>query len=190
VWFVRRASALALLATVGLGACGVGAVSEIVPEDESRFDARLLGAWVTEDGRESATITGDSASGYEILYRDTDGKENPLEARLGTIGGFAVLDVRPAEVTLAQGDIYTSLLLRLHAPLVIDSVGRILRFRLLESDSLEQFLEREPGAVPHTLIEHEVVLTARTPELRRFLAAFLRRPGVLGEPATWMRPDP
>jgi len=178
---------LALFTMVSLSACGLGTISSIVPGDDSRFDARLVGTWGDSSGKESVTITGDSGSGYAIAYTDADGKQNPFEGQLGALGGFLVLDLRPVEPELGLGDMYSSLLFRAHAPVVIDDIGSVLRFRLLEPDSLKALLAREPGLVAHALIDDAVLLTAPTGELRRFLTTYLRRPGVLTEQSSWVQ---
>lgn len=179
-------------AVLGLGllcasGCGIGSVSPILLATDQQFDPRLVGSWSGGADHESALISGDASKGYTIVYTDADGKGGRFEGRLGRLGRYRVLDVRPAELQLDANDAYKSLLLPLHAAVFIDSLGSTVQFRLLDPDSLKQYLERAPDAVAHAIVDDAIVLTAPTAALRRFLVDYVRRKGVLGDSITWVR---
>lgn len=184
----RRLRLLPLLGAVAIGACGLGTLAEIVPSDAAEWEPLLVGRWTDSAGDESAVITGDSTAGYAIAYTDEDSLLGHFTARLGRLGDRRVLDLDPDDPELGASPVYTSLLLPLHYPIVIERVTATeLEFRGIEHDSLNAFLRRAPSATPHFYDGDELILTAPTPELRRFLAEFMRRPGVLTETATWRR---
>ena len=177
-----------LIGFLGLVGCEAGSIYPILPDGGAQFDGRLLGTWVTPDGDETALITGDSLKGYAIVYIDSDGDVGRFLARLGPLDNHRVLEIRPVELDVDAGYLYTSLFLPLHSFLVLDSVKQnTVQLRSVEVDSVEALLTREPGVIPHARYGDRVVLTAPAPELQRFLAGILRRPGVLGPPGTWRR---
>lgn len=168
-------------------ACGFGSLSPIVMDGDVVNDSRLEGTWIESKDRDSAVITAAGDRTYAIAYFENGGKKGSFEARLGTLGKFRVLDVQPVEPARDASDLYRGLLLRAHSLLVIDSLdAATLRFRMIESDSLRRFLERTPRAIAHR-IDDGVLLTAESPEVRRFLATFMSRPGALTEQSIWQR---
>jgi hypothetical protein len=180
-----------VVAAACVAACGFGTLDEIVPHEAQQFDPLLIGSWTDSTGAESATITGDSASGYFVVYRDEDGKLGEFHAELGPLGGRRVLDLEPVDPELDRSPMYKSLLFQLHYPMLIDRVTATdLWFSGIETDSLDAFLAREPNVTPHYLMGEYTLLTARGPELRRFLDSYLRRPGVATETAKWVRKNP
>jgi hypothetical protein len=172
-------------ALVSLSACGVASVAPIVTNADAYFDARLTGTWADSAGKESAHIEK-AGDGYVIEYRDDEGKTGRFGARLGRLGQLRVLDVQPDDPAPGASGLYKSLLVRAHGLVVVDSIGVALVFRIVDGDSLKAFLKREPRAVPHTT-DNGILLTGSSGEIRRFLASFVVRPGVLGEQQVWPR---
>jgi hypothetical protein len=185
---IRPAIGIAL-ATL-LSACGVASISPIVSERASMRDARLLGAWTDKKGEESAVIAHDSAGAYVITYKDDQGKVARFGARLGTIAGHRVLDVWPADVKTAVGEMYKDLVLPLHTALIVDSIGAIVRFSFVRQDSLEALVKRSPRSVAHLESDGRMLLTGETEDVTRFLASLLTRPGMLDDPNVWRRKAP
>lgn len=183
---LRRGAILSFGALVA--ACGVSTLDDIVPYEEERFDPLLRGTWGAPEGIEGAHISGSKEASYTIRYVDEDGKSGAFRARLGTIAGLQVLDVQPVELEMDHTPLYETLFLRAHSLIVVERVTATeLHFRAIEGDSLRSLLEREPAATPHWKDSETIVLTGGTAELQRFLAGFLRRPGVLGEVQAWRR---
>ncbi len=179
---------LLALAAASLMGCGVASVSPIVTDAGLSFDPRLLGTW--RDAKESAVITAAGAGSYDVLYTDGDGKTGRFRGRLGRLGSHRVLDLQPDDPMPTASDVYKSLLLRAHGMVILDSIGEVLQFRLVGSDSLKAYLKKRPHAVPHTIVANSVLLTGSSVSTRRFLAAFVRRPGVLSELNVFQRGEP
>lgn len=181
---------LAVLVAVGcLAGCGVASVSPFVTDADRVAEPRLIGSWQDSSGKESAVITVAPENDYLLTYTDGDGKTGQFRARLGRLGPYRVLDLEPVDPIPNASDVYKSLVLRAHGVVIIDSVGAVLQFRLVQPDSLREYLRRSPG-VAHTPIGHAVLLTAPSPELRQFVQEFLGRPGVLDAPEVWRRRRP
>lgn len=172
------------------GCTVLGSVAPIVNGASEIYDPRLIGTWIHSESAESAVITRDSALGYEIVYTDGKGKIGRLNGRLGQLGGRLVLDLVLAEMELDVADVYGALLLPLHTPIFIDSIGETLVWRGAESDSINALLTRSPKVVAHEMRDDHIVLTAPSPAVRRFVAGLARRPGFLAEAVSWTRRRP
>lgn len=185
-----RLSLLALCA-IPLAACGVASISPIVDWSDREFDPTLVGNWHNTTGTDVALITGDADSDYRITYIDEEGDTARFDARLGRLGVQRVLDIEPNAAAIGDHSAYfESLILRLHSFVLVDQVTATeLRFRTVNPDSLRELLGREPALVAHRSGQGEEgpVLTARTPEVRRFFAEFISRPGVLSDSTRFRR---
>ena len=106
---------------------------------------------------------------------------------LGRIQGRLLLDVQPTSEAVGA---YSDLVVRLHVPLILDSIGQRIQVAALEGDSLDQYLHTAPRAIAHVGTGDGVVLTADSPVLNRFFRKYLERPGVLSVPSTWVRRSP
>lgn len=188
----RYARSLLAACALSLTACGVASISPIVPPDDAEFDAALLGRWRGAESTEFAVISGDSADGYSITLVDEDGGTGRFKGRLGRLGGLRILDVWPTQLDLSRdGAIYESLVLRLHSFAVLDRVtAEELVYRMVEPDSLEALLEREPLAVAHALASEGdgPVITAPTVDARRFFERLIRQRGMMTDSTRWLRP--
>lgn len=157
-------------------------VLPIVGEDDAIRDDRLVGSWVAPDGERA--IVAASKDGYDVQYVEKD-KQGKFAGRIGRIGAHLVLDVSPVDPAPEANDLYRSMLIRTHGILILDSIGAILRTRMLRPDSLKAYLGRTPNAVQHAIVDDWLLLTASSADTRRFLADYLVRPGVLDEPTVW-----
>lgn len=181
----RCARLLALIA--GLAGCGVGSVSPIVRDADLVDDPRLVGTWQDDSLTATAVITAVSPGKFDVLYSEKDGAPGLFHGRLGRLGSYRILDLQPAEPTPVPNDVYRSLVLRAHGMIVLDSVGSVVRFRMLEPDSLKAFLRRRPNAAAHARIDDRILLTGSSNDVRRFLIAFAGRKGSLGETNVFQR---
>lgn len=179
------------LCSIPLAACGVASISPIVDWSDREFEPALVGSWQNTEGKDVALISGDADSDYRITYIDEDGDTARFDARLGWLGAHRVLDIEPSAAALGEHSAYfETLILRLHSFVVIDQVTATeLRFRTVNPDSLREMLDREPGVVAHRSGRGEEgpVLTARTPEVRRFFTDFISRPSVLSDTVRFRR---
>ena len=175
-----------------LSSCGFASVSPFVSGTDVAYDPKLVGTWVDEDGEESAVIVREG-NGYDIAYTEDPGKIGRFHGVLGRLGSRMVLDVVPKDLPVDKGGLYRDLLMPTHGIIVIDAIdNNSLTMRALDSEEIAKLLAARPSLVAHVLVgfgarEDGIVLTAPTPDVRKFLSEILDRPGVLGEPVSGRR---
>lgn len=171
------------LCSVGITGC-VSSVNPYIAEQSAQFEPALLGTWTDSAATERAVITQAGPQRYRVDYTDDNSKTTRFTGRLGRVGGVLLLDL---ESTAPKSPDDSS---GAHLAVVLSTIAPRLSFAVLDPDSLKAFLRAHPRAVAHRPTKDELVFTATTDELATFLATYLRRPGVLGEPAVWMRHAP
>jgi len=165
----------------------IGSVNPLIPDSAASFEPELLGTWNDSASRERAVITQTGPRSYGIQYTDDQGQTLSLVGILGRNGERFILDVQPTAEALGA---YKDLVVRLHIPVIINSIGPRIHVAILEPDSLDHYLRNHPRAIAHGRTRDGVVLTADSPELGQFLATYLQRPGALAAPSTWIRRSP
>jgi hypothetical protein len=171
-----RLSLVVLLAFVS--ACGVAYVSPMVTDEALINEPALAGTW--RGYGDQVVIASVGPGQFTLRHVEKDGRVGEYHARLGRLGPHRVLDLQPVDPIPAANDTYRSLLLRAHGLLFIGTVGDSLPIRMIAAESLAVHLKRHPRAVAHTMIGKTVLLTASSGDSRRFMTAFVQRPGVLG----------
>lgn len=185
---MTRRSCAFVFAAVSMLGCGVASVSPLVTNADLVNEPRLAGTW--RGPKESVVLTAIGPSTFDAVYTDEDGKIGHFEARFGRLGSYRVLDLQPNDPLPKASDAYKSLLVRAHGLIVVDSVGDVIRFRMIEGDSLKAYLKRRPQAVEHVINDDGVVLTASSTKARQFLLVFVQRAGVLTKAEEWRRVVP
>ena len=182
----------AAVMTCILSGCGFASVSPFVSGADVAYDAKLVGTWVDPDGKESAVIVREG-DGYDITYTEDSGKTGRFHGVLGRLGNRRVLDVVPKDLSEDKGALYRSLLVPTHGVIVIDFADNNLTMRVLKPEEIKKLLKARPSLIAHTLVkggveeEIGVLLTAPTPDVRKFLSDIIDRPGMLDDPDTWRR---
>ena len=187
-------AALALFVSVFAAGCmSSGSLHPLFTTEDREFDTGLLGVWRTDDSSSSVTLTRVTrANGveYHISLEDSEHKRSAYVGHLLRLDGRFVMDVAPDKDVLSDSldDTYKALLLPLHQFVFVEHTDSTVTTMLLEPDSLERYLSAHPRATSYALPDSDtVVLTAPTPELRSFIAAYARRRHVFGEPGVWRR---
>src|SRR5213593_2560873 len=124
----------------------VGSVNVVIPDRATRFESQLLGTWEDSASSEHAVVTQRGLRAYAIDYTDEQGKRLSLLGVLGASRGHLILDLQPAAPGLGA---YADLVVRLHIPLILDSIGNSIHVATLERDSLDEYLRRHPRAIAH-----------------------------------------
>ena len=183
---------LAAVAVCMLSGC-VSSLSPFVSGSDIAYDARLVGSWSDSDGKESAVIVRDG-NGYDISYTDSDGKVGRFHGVLGRLGTRQVLDVFPQDLPRERSETHLSLLVPTHGILVVELADRQLTIRALEVEAIKNLLKERPSLVGHVVVPNSfepkgenIVLTASTADVRKFLSEIMERPGVLGNSESWRR---
>lgn len=172
--------------TVATWGC-LGSVNPVVLESAASFEPQLLGTWSDSASRERAVVTQAGPRSYGIQYTDDQGQTVSLVGLLGRNRDRLILDVQPTAQALGP---YKDLVVRLHIPVILTWIGPRVHVAILEPDSLDQYLRTHPSAIAHGRTRDGLVLTADSPDLGQFFAAYLQRPGALSAPSTWIRRSP
>lgn len=162
----------------------VTSVQPYVADDSARFSPELIGRWVDAANGERAIVTQTGPRRYGIAYTDDRGETKWFIGRLGRLGSRDMLDLEAAETDSAEGSAGA------HLAIFLDTVGPRIQISVLETDTLAAYLHAHSSAIGHRRTKDGLVLTAGTADLVKFLAVYLRRQRVLGEPASWVRERP
>ena len=140
-------SAFLTLLFLCLGAGCVRSIQPILSDNQAITDDRLLGSWVSSDGKSFGEVTADGDhKGYKILFTDEDGKKAILLARLGNIGHLTIaqctVDAQPIH---DLGDAYSSHLLPLYSFAIVKQMAPQLVLSSMDSDWLKKYLQANPG---------------------------------------------
>lgn len=181
---MRRSGPL-LLSWLLASSC-VLSVDGYVPLDRALADSSLAGTWL-HGSRERVVMNWDGDAGYELAYLDPEGKAGRFQAVLGRVGGRLVLDVWPAAPKDETSDVYRGSFLPGHVLLAVDRLGDSVRVATLDLDTLRAALAAGSVRLPHLVREESVILTGTSTQQGQGLAAYLARPGALGETAVWHR---
>ena len=172
--------------TIATSGC-IGSVNSALPESAMRFDPQLLGTWSDSALRQRAVITQSGPRSYAVQYTDDENTTVSFVGQLGRIGDRFILDLQPTPTALGP---YKDLVVRLHIPVILNSMGPRIHVAILEPDSLDAFLRTHPDAIAHRRTRDGLALTADSPELQQFFATYIQRPGVLTAGDTWIRRSP
>lgn len=173
---MRRLFAV-LLVPLAAGAC-VQSLNPLFTDDTLVAEPALLGTWIGESG-DVLVVTAQDTLTYRMTSVDQDGEASVWIGQVTTLGGRRWLDVEPEPLPQLWNEEYRESFLPLHQFWVLQRVDSVLLVASLAYDSLKAVLDRDPAAVAHALVHGDVVLTAETPALRAFVAAFAGRPGHL-----------
>jgi hypothetical protein len=178
-----------------ISSCGFSSVSPFVSGSDVAYDPKLVGTFVDSEGKESVVIVRDG-EGYDITYDEGKGKTARFRGLLGRIGNRRVLDVIPKEPPPDEDDIYQGLVVSTHGLIIIDSLDSGLTYRIVDPEAIKRILNANPSLVAHIVDrgltvpqrrDMGVLLTAPTPDVRKFLSEIIDRPGMLSDAETWRR---
>ena len=160
----------------------VQSLNPLYTDDDLIFDEALLGVWTDAEATESWSFTHSSGKEYKLVYTDENGKKGEFKAHLLKIDGKTFLDLTPVKPALAQNDFYKANLLTTHTFVLVTQTAPNAQIAYLEPDWLKAFLDKNPAAVRHEKISGEILLTASTKELQKFLLTHLTTPGAFSKP--------
>ena len=183
--FSLLAPVLALLALC-LGGC-IPSMCPFYTEADLRTEEALAGRWrMTENnGWEDWVFTPGENKGYELAITTRDGKTGRFTARLFELQGERFFDLVAASVDFAptQYPLVGASLFPGHLLARVDWAGDHFRLALFDFDWLAKHLEANPDALAHhrEADRKELLLTADTPALQRFVLAHLGEDELFGK---------
>jgi hypothetical protein len=183
-----RLVAISFLVLTQLVTACVGSVQPVYTEADLVSDASLLGAWRDSGSTARASVTAAKSSAYVIALTDDNGKQGHFTAHLARVGEMTLLDVEPEALAETLSETYRDHFVPLHSFFFVKQGKDRVVLTMLELDELNDFLQAQPGAVPHFGHDHDVVFTGEPRVIQAFLASYWQRPGVLGDSLVWRRP--
>lgn len=172
----------------------VGCVSSVHPLYTSRdivFDEALVGVWSEADSKETWELRRDEGGAYRVLHTDERGMRGEFQGHLLVLEGQRFLDLYPAEAEIPQSDFYRDRLLPTHTFLALFPAGEgRMGVSYLDPDWLKKHLAAQPHALRHEIVGEEILMTAASGDLQRFLLAHLRTEGAFSEPGRLTRRQP
>jgi hypothetical protein len=161
------------------------------PKDVS-FDDALLGKWIPADATNASTAdefwTFEKLNDHAYKLTTVEGRTNQYDAVRFKLGGATFLDCLPRE----RSEIQTPG----HILLRTEIVQSQLKMELLDYKWLCDLIEKNPRAVRHIVVPNEagtegdggqIVLTADTAELQKFILKHLKTKEAWVEPLMMKR---
>jgi hypothetical protein len=156
-----------------LAGCVVPSVYPFYTDSQVVFDGTLVGAWVKIGGNGTNAWTFEKSGDkeYKLVISDEKG---PYEysTHLFKFDSQTFMDCVPAQKV--SGDLPG---IPSHYLLKVEQIQPVLKWSTLNYKWVSEFLEKNPGAVPHTVAyanpddtnSEYVILTAETKELQKFV---------------------
>ena len=183
-----------LLPVVLVGLCGMAGclpttINPLYTDKDLVFDPTLVGVWSDkDDSKETWTFEKAGDKSYKFVYVESDGEVGQFEARLLKIGDARFLDFFPDESGITEmnrSGFYKIHLLRTHSFLRVLQIEPTLLMTPMDLKWMRQFLAKNPQAIRHEIIgdgdDAQIVLTASTIELQRFVLTHLKTEGAFGD---------
>ena len=180
----RFGLALLLAGLIGLTAC-VPSLNPVYSPETLVFRDELLGIW-KEDTQDEASwkFTRADENSYTVTLEEKEEKSS-FEGRLVKLGDAYFLDLFPSGEPIEKakmGGLYKASLIPGHLILKV-AFDPGLELWLLQPDELKEILTNDPGALAHALpATGQLVITAPTAELQKFLQKQVDNAALWGEP--------
>ncbi len=173
--------AFALLFVVLLAGC-VTTLNPIYTDQDIIFDPAVLGDWHDSETPETYQFSQSGEKEYHLVYTDENGTSADFTVKLVELAGIRFFDVFPDEPDLGGNGFYEMHFLPVHSFIRVYQAGPTLKIAAINSDWLEDYLKDNPNAVQNQEIEGELVLTAHTADLQKFLVNVSKIEGAFEEP--------
>ena len=171
-------SRIILLCAVVVAGC-VPSWNPFYTEKDLVFDLALVGTWspsnAKEGSKETWTFTKESDTRYRLQQTDEEGRTADFDARLVKLKERRFLDLY---LTRVEGDdvklnAWASFsLVPAHLLLKVEQIQPALKIAAMNPDWMQKFLKQHPDAIAHRVVmEDNIVLTANTSELQKFVLA-------------------
>jgi hypothetical protein len=158
------------MVTVLVSGC-VPSLFPLYTDNDKVFDPALVGTWGKKGGDPVWIFKKGPNTSYEMVYtgRNTPAK---FECHLVRIGKSLFMDSFPSGSESPDNDFYVMHLVAGHLISKVIVKGDELRIVLLNPEWVKEGIEKKKFQIKHEIIPDRILLTASTPELRRFIARY------------------
>jgi len=165
----------------------VPSLNPLYTDQDLIFDSALLGVWTDKDSKEIWELRQADGKQYKLVYTDEDGKKGEFTAHLLKVDGRTFLDLTPVDLILPQNDFYKGHFLPTHTFVLITQTAGSVQISFPEPEWLKKILAKNPTAIRHEKMAGEILLTASTKDLQKFLLAHLNTEGAFAKPISVKR---
>ncbi|MBI3416387.1 MAG: hypothetical protein HY043_13915 [Verrucomicrobia bacterium] len=169
--------------------CGIASVYPFYTDKDLLFDPALVGRWGESGPQKDPDPIEFKKSGdkeYRLAMKDGDARADKYVVHLFKLRDQLYLNLFPIE---RHDDS-----IPVHRLMKVDQITPTLKMATLKDEWIESLLKKHPEALRHQFIpdpndstKQELVLTASTSELQRFLIKHRQTKGAFGEPGVWER---
>lgn len=167
---------------LGLSGC-VPSLHELYTENDVVFEPALLGDW-TEDKAESEsvlTFTRGEGKKYKLVWLERKDKSS-FVAYLVKVSDKLFLDLASDPAVDCP-----TLSVPVHMFILVSQTGPTLKMRDFSEEWLKGYLEKNPAALKHEIVDKDVVLTASTKQLQSFLLSHVNTKEAFAQPVQYVR---
>jgi hypothetical protein len=159
----------------------VPSLHPLYTEQDLIFEPGLVGTWVWEDGH-TWTFRQAAGSAYQLISVES-GVATVFNVHLVRLGNTFFLDFFPEEPANMKS-FYRDHLIPAHTIAKVGIEGDLLHIAMMGSDWLKERLD-----IPCERLEKEeqIVITASTTDLQRFVRKYAEEPLAFGDPETLRR---
>jgi hypothetical protein len=188
---MKKACLLAVAAAALFVAC-VPSVNPFYTDKDVVTDPRLAGTWV-ETGKKERAVIWDFApatnNACAVALRDDDGKSGKFEGHLFKLGKEMFLDVTPTECKFddKQAGFANIAMLPGHLLFRVKLADAKFSMAVCNPDWIKKFLEKNPAAIAHRVVDGSVILTAETAALQKFVVQHLGKDELFGDFGEYQR---
>lgn len=181
-----------LLTTAALLAACVPSVNPFYTDKDVLADARLAGTWTEAGKTERAatwTFSTTTNQAYAVVIKEDDGKTGKFAGHLFKLEKEMFLDLTPTECKFddQQAEIVGWAVLPGHLLVSVKMDDGKLSLAFCNPEWIKKFLERNPAAIAHRVVNDEVMLTADTAALQKFVLQHLGKDELFGESTAYVR---
>jgi hypothetical protein len=176
------ASSVILFLLLSLSAC-VPSLHALYTDKDVIFEPSLLGEWIDakRDSKSTLTFTKVDDKAYKLVSADEE-ETLTFIAHLVKLGDKLFLDAKGD----SSVDDHTSAL-PVHMFFFVPQTAPTLRMRAIDPGWLKGFIEKNPAAIRHEIVDKDVVLTASTKELQSFVLRHLNTRAAFTDPVDYER---
>ncbi len=147
----------------------------------------LVGRW---SGKESSDkevweFTAAGEKQYKLVVTDDEGLKSEFEARLVKLADHLFLDLYPTEAALEKmetGGLYKIHLARLHGFFKLEIKDKQLDMYFFDLERLAKVVEEKPDLIAHRGNKDQLIFTASTEALQKFVLQQAGETNAFGEP--------
>lgn len=173
-----------------LSAC-VPSVNPFYTAKDVVTDPRLAGIWLeAKDNPAKWKFELAANNAYAVALTEDRDKSGKFEGYLFKLGLDFFLDLTPMECHFAtnQATLTGAAMIPGHLLVRVQFAESKLNLAFCNPDWLKKFLEKNPAAISHRVVDGNIILTAETDALQRFVRQHLGEDELFGQGSDYAHP--